>query len=79
MKGGRINMTDLLQQAFDEAAKLPPAEQELLASRVLAEIAAENGFDHAIARSADRLGPLATEALAEYRAGITQELDPDRL
>ena len=72
-------MTDLLQQAFAEAAKLHPAEQELLASRLLAEIAAEDEFDRAIARSSDKLAKLANEALAEYRAGQTEELDPDRL
>ncbi len=72
-------MTALLQQAFDEAAKLPAAEQELLASRLLAEIAAEDEFDRAIARSSDKLAKLANEALAEYRAGLTEELDPDRL
>jgi hypothetical protein len=72
-------MTELLQQAFDEAAKLPPAEQELLASRLLAEIATENEFDRAIARSADKLAPLAKEALAEHCAGKTQKLDPDSL
>lgn len=72
-------MTTLLQQAFDEAAKLPEAEQQLLASRLLAEIAAEDEFDRAIADSADKLAILSAEALAEYRAGLTEELDPDRL
>jgi hypothetical protein len=72
-------MTDLLQQAFAEAAKLPMAEQELLASRLLAELGAEDEFDRAIARTSDKLAKLAKEALAEYRAGLTEELDPDRL
>lgn len=69
-------MTTLLQQAFVEAAKLSPAEQDLLASRLLAELAAEDDFDRAIARSADKLASLAAEALAEHRAGMTEELDP---
>ena len=47
-------MTALLQQAFDEAAKLPPEEQDVLASRLLAELAAEDAFDIAIARSSAR-------------------------
>lgn len=71
--------TALLQQAFDEVAKLSPAEQDLLASRLLAELAAEDDFDRAIARSADQLARLASEALAEHRAGMTEELDPERL
>jgi hypothetical protein len=72
-------MTRLLEQAFAEAAKLPPDEQEVLASRLLAEIAAEDAFDRAIAGSGEKLARLAREALAEHRAGLTQELDPERL
>lgn len=72
-------MTTLLQQAFVEAAKLSPAEQDLLASRLLAELAAEDEFDRAIAGSADKLARLAAKAVAEYRAGITEELDPEQL
>jgi hypothetical protein len=72
-------MTTLLQQAFAEAAKLSAAEQDLLASWLLAELSAEDEFDRAIARSSDKLAHLAAEALAEHQAGLTQELDPDRL
>ena len=72
-------MTKLLEQAFAKAAKLSPAEQDLLASRLLAELADENAFDRAIASSADKLASLAKEALAEHRAGQTQEVDPERL
>jgi hypothetical protein len=35
-------MTPLLQQAFTEAAKLPSAEQDALAARLLAELKARN-------------------------------------
>ena len=72
-------MTTLLEHAFAEAAKLPPAEQDLLASRLLAELAAEDDFDRAIAGSGDKLAKLAKEALAEHRAGLTQELNPDQI
>ncbi|MBU4273208.1 MAG: hypothetical protein KKE86_07065 [Planctomycetes bacterium] len=72
-------MTQLLERAFVEAGKLSPPEQDLLASRVLAELTDEDEFDRAIAASADKLASLANEALAEHRAGQTQELDPDRL
>jgi hypothetical protein len=75
----RLFMTELLERAFAKAAKLSSDEQDLLASRVLAEMADEDEFDHAIAASADKLASLANEALAEHRAGQTQELDPDRL
>jgi len=72
-------MTELLQQAFAEAAKLPPAEQDLVASWLLAELEAENDFDRAIAGSSHKLARLATEALAEDSADQTQDLDPERL
>ncbi len=72
-------MTNLLEQAFTEAAKRTAQEQDLLASRLLAELAAEDEFDRAIAKSTDKLARLAQEALAEHRAGLTEELDPDRL
>ncbi len=66
-------MTTLLQQAFAEAAKLSTAEQDLLASRLLAELVAEDDFDLAIARSSGKLTSLAQEALAEHRAGMTED------
>ena len=72
-------MTTRLERAFAEAAKRPVAEQDLLASRLLAELEAEDDFDRAIASSSDTLAHLAAEALAEHRAGLTEELEPDRL
>ena len=72
-------MTALLQEAFQKASALPEDVQDLLASRVLAELADDDEFDRAIAASADKLTSLANKALAEHRAGLTQELDPDRL
>ena len=66
-------MTALLEQAFAQAAKLPTAEQDVLAARLLAEIAAEDAFDQAIASSSDKLARLAEHALAEHRAGLTQD------
>jgi hypothetical protein len=74
-----VAMTELLQQAFSKAAKLSPEEQDLLASRLLAELGAEDEFDKAIASSSKKLGKLAVDALEEHRAGRTQDLDPDRL
>jgi hypothetical protein len=72
-------MTQLLQKAFAEAAKLTTEEQDLLASRLLKELAEEDDFDLAISRSAGKLADLARAALAEHRAGRTEELDPERL
>jgi hypothetical protein len=74
-----IAMTTLLRQAFAEASKLREVEQDVLASRLLAELAAEEAFDRAIPGSTDNLSRLAREALTEHRSGLTEELDPDRL
>jgi len=72
-------MATLLEQAFAKAAQLPAPEQELLASRLLAELAAEDDFDRALARSGNKLARLAAEALDEHRAGLTEELDPEQV
>ena len=68
-------MTTLLQQAFDEAARLPDAEQNLLAARLLVEVAAEDDFDRKIMATASQLAKLSEAALAEYEAGETMPLD----
>ena len=67
-------MTKLLETAFAKAAELPPVEQDVLASRLLAELAAEDAFDRAITASSDKLAGLAREALVESRVGLTQRL-----
>jgi hypothetical protein len=71
-------MTTLLQKAFAEAEKLPSAEQDLLASWLLEELAAEDAFDHKIAQTSSKLTSMAAEALAEHRGGLTQELDAEK-
>ena len=70
-------MTMLLQEVFAKASGLTPAEQDLLASRLFAELAEEHEFDRAIAASSDKLARLARQAVAEHRDGRTDELDPD--
>jgi len=72
-------VTKLLEEAFAKAAELPPVEQEILATRLLAELTEEDEFDRAIASSGDKLARLCHQAIAEHRAGLTEELDPDAL
>jgi len=38
----------------------------------------EDEFDRAIAGSSDKVARLARDALEEDRAGLTEELEPDR-
>ena len=70
-------MTELLQKAFDQAAKLPREEQDALASLVLDELASEARWTDAFAKSHDKLTRLAEEARAEFRQGITKPFDKD--
>lgn len=72
-------MTTLLQQAFNVAVKLPLIEQDILATRLLAELEEEDDFDRKIASSSDQLIALAREAIDENRSGQTLELDPEQL
>lgn len=67
-------MTQLLDQAFRELAKLPPSEQDSLAAALLAELASEKRWTELFGQSQDLLGKLADEALAEHRAGKTQPM-----
>jgi len=72
-------MTARLEQAFTEASKLPPKEQDVLADWLLAELESEKRWEKLFADSQDVLSKLAAEALAEHRSGQTQELDPDQI
>ena len=72
-------MQSELQKAFDEAAKLPDKEQEALGQWLLEEIASEKRWDELFLHSSDKLAALGKKALAEHRAGRTQDLDPDTL
>jgi hypothetical protein len=72
-------MTNLLKKAFDEASKLPEAEQDTLARVLLDELASERCWEELFAGSHDVLAELADDALAEHRAGQTEKLDPDKL
>ncbi|MEH2280990.1 MAG: hypothetical protein V7K90_06545 [Nostoc sp.] len=72
-------MTELLEQAIAKLKNLSANEQDAIAAMILAELEDERLWDEAFARSPDMLAKLATEAMAEYRAGKTQQLDPDTL
>jgi hypothetical protein len=67
-------MTQLLEQALNEVAKLPASEQDALAAILLQEVASERRFTESFARSQDLLAELADKALAEHAAGRTKPL-----
>lgn len=72
-------MTELLEQAIARLKTLPAGEQNAIAAMILEELEDEIRWDTAFAKSQDALAKLAGEAMAEYRAGKTQELDPETL
>lgn len=67
-------MTTLFEKAISEAAKLPAAEQDALATILLEEIASENRWTDSFAKSQDALADLAQKALREHAAGRTRPL-----
>ena len=72
-------MTELLKKAFEQAAKLPPKEQDAFAALVLAELQADAKWDKAFAASHELLESLAAEARGDIDTGKTQPLDPEKL
>ena len=72
-------MTELLEKAIAELAKLPEAQQENMAQWILDELADEARWDQAFAGSLPQLEKLGKKALDDYHAGRTQELNPDEL
>jgi hypothetical protein len=68
-------MTQLLEKAFSEVAKLPPQEQDIIAEQVLEELASENRWQQKLGGSQHLLTSLADEALSEHKAGKKQDLD----
>lgn len=72
-------MTDLLEKAFREAAKLSPEDQNRLANFILADLDSERRWDEASEKSQDALAQLADRAEEEHKEGETQPLVPDEL
>ncbi|MBW4612911.1 MAG: hypothetical protein KME21_06435 [Desmonostoc vinosum HA7617-LM4] len=72
-------MTELLEKAIAQLKTLPADEQDVIATMILEELEDERRWDESFARSPDLLAKLAAEAMAEHRAGKTQELDPETL
>jgi hypothetical protein len=72
-------MTERLEQAIAQLKALPTDKQDAIATLILEELEDDQQWDESFARSPDLLAKLAAEAMTEYRAGKTQELDPETL
>ncbi len=74
-----LSMTERLEQAIAQLKTLSTAQQDAIATLILAELEEEQRWDDSFARSPNLLAKLAAEAMAEHRLGKTQELDPETL
>lgn len=72
-------MTELLERAIARLQALPESEQDAIAAMILEEIEDDRRWDESFSRSPNTLAKLAASAMAEYRAGQTQELDPETM
>ncbi|HZQ91511.1 MAG TPA: hypothetical protein VFA60_06945 [Terriglobales bacterium] len=68
-------MTEALKKVFDEITKLPPEEQDEIASVLAQELASERKWDDLFAKSQGSLAKLADDAWAEHQRGETIPLD----
>ena len=77
IKEGR-DVTELLEEAFVKAARLPDHEQDAFARWLMDELESERRWSRPFETSQGQLAELAREALDDDRAGCTEPLDPDR-
>jgi hypothetical protein len=68
-----------LELVVSEIEKLPPDEQDQFVAWILEELHSEERWSRSFEDSSDVLSHLADEALEEYKAKKTQNLDPDTL
>ena len=72
-------MTQLLKQALDAVNRLAPQEQDAIAAIILDELADEQRWDEAFARSQDKLANLAKKVKADIAAGRVVDKGFDEL
>ena len=71
----QIEITEALADAVAEAAKLPAADQNYLAWRIMEEIAEEQKWTDSFANSLDTLDKLAAEARKDIAEGKVYPLE----
>jgi hypothetical protein len=72
-------MSQLLEQALAEVRKLSQSKQDAIATLILQELADEQRWDEAFARSQDQLARAAAKARDDIRAGRTRGTGMDEL
>lgn len=70
-------MGDLLNKLIAKVSDLPNDEQEAFAAFMLDQFESEQRWGDLFSRSQGLLADMADEARREYRAGLTEPLDPE--
>lgn len=72
-------MTQALEKAFAEVARLPAEQQDHFARWILEELQDEQHWDASFAGSQGALARLAEEARGAIERGESEDLDPAKL
>ena len=72
-------MTKLLERALAQVYELPDTEQDAIATLILYELADEEKWQAAFARSQDVLAQLAQKARTDIKAGRAKKMGFDEL
>jgi len=72
-------MTQLLQEALAKIRALPESQQDAIATLILDELADEQRWDEAFARSQDQLSRLAAKVREDVQAGRVKDVGVDEL
>jgi hypothetical protein len=72
-------MTHPLKQAISAVQSLPEADQDMIASLIMAELADQEHWEHQFAASQPQLAELADKVRADIRAGRVSSGGIDQL
>jgi hypothetical protein len=72
-------MTPFLERAIEKVQELPAAEQDAIAAVILDELADEQRWEEAFARSQEQLGKLAAKVRADIHAGRIKDIPVEDL
>ena len=72
-------MTQILEQAFEQATLLPPELQDEFGALFIAEMEDELRWQELFAQSQDMLARMGQEAIEDFHAGRTTEIGWDKL
>jgi len=72
-------MTELLKQAIKKVHDLPPSEQDAIAAVILDELADEERWSAAFAKSQTQVAKLAEKARRDVRAGRFRKIGFDEI